>query len=284
MLTHGEIPEADAASFRLLRPRLFGIACRVRDSAAEADDVVQDTWIRWQRTDRSQVRDPTGFLVTATTRLALTAGGSARARHETSFGPRLVEPVADGADPARDAEQREALELAVRTLLETLPATEGAIYVLREAFDYPYRQIAQLLAPERGERPTARRSRPPPPRSSSARAAPAGVGDDPVRREIDDRPRGVAQAVRQQRQVMTAVPAEVVDEQVRRRHDRDDEPEDERDRQQGHDDDDGQDRQRRAHQEPEEHDGRRLDAAERVGGGDACQRGVRLEPLGGRGR
>jgi RNA polymerase sigma-70 factor (ECF subfamily) len=133
MLTHGEIPEVDAESFHLLRPRLFGIACRVLDSAAEADDVVQDTWIRWQRTDRSQVRDPTGFLVTATTRLALTAGGSARARHETSFGPRLVEPVADGADPARDAEQRGALELAVRTLLETLPATEGGIYVLREA-------------------------------------------------------------------------------------------------------------------------------------------------------
>jgi RNA polymerase sigma-70 factor (ECF subfamily) len=76
MLTHGEIPEVDAASFHLLRPRLFGIACRVLDSAAEADDVVQDTWIRWQRTDRSQVRDPTGFLVTATTRLALTAGQS----------------------------------------------------------------------------------------------------------------------------------------------------------------------------------------------------------------
>jgi RNA polymerase sigma-70 factor (ECF subfamily) len=77
MLTHGEIPEADAASFHVLRPRLFGIACRVLDSAAEADDVVQDTW---QRTDRSQVRDSTGFLVTAITRLALAAGQPARAR------------------------------------------------------------------------------------------------------------------------------------------------------------------------------------------------------------
>jgi RNA polymerase sigma-70 factor, ECF subfamily len=92
------------------------------------------------------VRDPTGFLVAATTRLALTAGQSARARHETPLGPRLVEPVANGADPARGAEQREALELAVRTLLEKLSATERAVYVLREAFDYPYRQIAQLLA------------------------------------------------------------------------------------------------------------------------------------------
>jgi RNA polymerase sigma-70 factor, ECF subfamily len=80
MLTHGEIPEADAASFHVLRPRLFGIACRVLDSAAEAGDVVQDTWIRWQRTDRSQVRDSTGFLATAITRLALAAGQPARAR------------------------------------------------------------------------------------------------------------------------------------------------------------------------------------------------------------
>jgi RNA polymerase sigma-70 factor (ECF subfamily) len=80
MLTHGEIPEADAASFHVLRLRLFGIACRVLDSAAEADDVVQDTWIRWQRTDRSQVRDSTGFLATAITRLALAAGQPARAR------------------------------------------------------------------------------------------------------------------------------------------------------------------------------------------------------------
>jgi RNA polymerase sigma-70 factor (ECF subfamily) len=138
--------DADAASFHSLRPRLFGIASRVLGSAAEADDVVQDTWIRWQRTDRSQVRDPTGFLVTTTTRVALTAGRSARARHETPLGPRLVEPVAHGADPARGAEQQEALELAVRTLLEKLSATERAVYVLREAFDYPYRQIAQILA------------------------------------------------------------------------------------------------------------------------------------------
>jgi DNA-directed RNA polymerase specialized sigma24 family protein len=67
-------PTFDAASFHTLRPRLFGIACRVLGSAADADDVVQDTWIRWQGTDRSQIRDATGFLVTATTRLAMTVG------------------------------------------------------------------------------------------------------------------------------------------------------------------------------------------------------------------
>ena len=140
------VSTADAASFNCLRPRLFGIACRVLGSASEADDVVQDTWIRWQGTDRSKVRDPTGFLVTATTRLAITAGRSAHVRRETSVGAWPADAVDAGADPSLGAEQREALELAVRTLLEKLSAPERAVYLLREVFDYPYRQIAELLA------------------------------------------------------------------------------------------------------------------------------------------
>ena len=140
------VSTADAASFDRLRPRLFGIACRVLGSATEADDVVQDTWIRWQGTDRSQVRDPTGFLVTATTRLAITAGQSAHVRRETSVGAWPAEAVDAGADPSLGAEQREALELAVRTLLEKLSPSERAVYLLREVFDYPYRQIAEVLA------------------------------------------------------------------------------------------------------------------------------------------
>lgn len=142
----GELSDADAASFHTVRPRLFGIAYRVLGSATEADDVVQDTWIRWQGTDRSKVRDAAAFLATTTTRLAINVGQSARARHETSIGPQPVEPIDSGADPSLGAEQREALELAVRALLEKLSATERAVYVLREVFDYPYRQIAQLLA------------------------------------------------------------------------------------------------------------------------------------------
>jgi RNA polymerase sigma factor (sigma-70 family) len=142
----GEVSDADAASFHTMRPRLFGIAYRVLGSATEADDVVQDTWIRWQGTDRSKVRDVAAFLATTTTRLAINVGQSARVRHEISIGPRPVEPVDIRADPSLGAEQREALELAVRTLLETLSPTERAVYVLREAFDYPYLQIAELLA------------------------------------------------------------------------------------------------------------------------------------------
>jgi len=135
-----------ADTFQAVRPRLFGIACRVLGSAAEADDVVQDTWARWQGTDRSAVRNSEAFLATATTRLAINVTQSARARRETYSGPWLPEPVDNRADPALQAEQREALELALRVLLERLSPTERAAYVLREAFDYPYREIAQLLA------------------------------------------------------------------------------------------------------------------------------------------
>jgi RNA polymerase sigma-70 factor, ECF subfamily len=139
------VSEADAESFADVRPRLFGIARRVLGNASDADDVVQDAWIRWQGTDRSQVRDPVGFLVTATARLALTAGQSAHARREIAIGPVLVDAVDLGADPSRAAEQGEALERALLALLETLSATERAVYILREAFDYPHRRIAEVL-------------------------------------------------------------------------------------------------------------------------------------------
>jgi RNA polymerase sigma-70 factor (ECF subfamily) len=142
----GRMSDADAASFHTMRPRLFGIAYRVLGCANEADDVVQDTWIRWQGTDRSKVRDATAFLAATATRLAINVGQSARARRETLSGPHAVEPVDSAADPSLGAEQREALEVAVRILLEKLSPTERAVYVLREAFDYPYRQIGEILA------------------------------------------------------------------------------------------------------------------------------------------
>lgn len=137
--------EPDAASFQVVRSRLFGIAYRVLGSANDADDVVQDAWIRWQGTDRGEIRDPAGFLITMTTRLALTVGQSARVRHEISSGPLELDAVDLGDDPARVAEQDEALERALLTLLQTLSAAERAAYVLREAFDYPHRRIAEVL-------------------------------------------------------------------------------------------------------------------------------------------
>lgn len=133
------------AEFLKVRPRLFGIAYRMLGSAAEAEDIVQDVWLRWQVADRSVVVDPPAFLATTTTRLAINFAQSARSRHEMYVGPWLPEPVDTSTDPHLGAERGQALELAVLLLLEKLSPTERAAYVLREAFDYPYRQIADIL-------------------------------------------------------------------------------------------------------------------------------------------
>jgi RNA polymerase sigma-70 factor, ECF subfamily len=140
------VSEVDTAVFRATRQRLFGIAYRVLRSPSDADDVVQETWIRWQGTDRSKVRDADAFLATTTMRLAINVTQSARARRETHIGPELVELVDPAADPLLEAERCDALERAVRTLVQKLSPAERAAYVLRESFDYPYRRISQVLA------------------------------------------------------------------------------------------------------------------------------------------
>lgn len=135
----------DLSVFFRVRPRLFGIAYRMLGSAAEADDVVQDVWLRWQSTNRSAVEDPPAYLATTATRLAINLIQSARLRRETYVGMWLPEPVDTTADPRLGAERAEALELAVLMLLEKLGPAERAAYVLREAFDYPYEHIAEVL-------------------------------------------------------------------------------------------------------------------------------------------
>jgi len=134
-----------AATFAELRPRLFGIAYRMLGSVADAEDVVQDAWIRWQEYDRSAVRDPAAFLATTTTRLAINELQSARVRREAYLGPWLPEPIDTGEDPELAAERDEALDFAVLRLLERLSPTERAAYVLREAFAYPYDRIAEIV-------------------------------------------------------------------------------------------------------------------------------------------
>ncbi|MCF3962707.1 RNA polymerase sigma-70 factor [Streptomyces fuscigenes] len=134
-----------AEDFLAARPRLFGIAYRILGSAVEAEDILQDAWVRWQNTDRTDVREPAAFLATITTRLAINLAQSARVRRESYVGPWLPEPVDTSADPQMGAERAEALEMAVLFLLEKLNPVERAAYVLREAFDYPYRQIADIL-------------------------------------------------------------------------------------------------------------------------------------------
>ncbi|HEX4092594.1 MAG TPA: RNA polymerase sigma-70 factor [Trebonia sp.] len=131
--------------FESLRPRLFGIAYRMLSSASEAEDLVQDVWLRWQTCDRSAVDNPAAFLATATTRMAINELQSARVRRETYIGPWLPEPVDTSADPYLGAERGEALEFATMMLMERLTPNERAAYVLREAFDYPYRRIADVV-------------------------------------------------------------------------------------------------------------------------------------------
>jgi RNA polymerase sigma-70 factor (TIGR02957 family) len=133
------------SAFAEVRPRLFGIAYRVLGSAAEAEDIVQDVWLRWQATDRSVVENPPAFLATTTTRMCINFAQSAQSRRETYVGSWLPEPVDTSSDPSLGAERGEALKLAVLILLEKLPPTERAAYVLREAFDYSYREIAEIL-------------------------------------------------------------------------------------------------------------------------------------------
>jgi RNA polymerase sigma-70 factor (ECF subfamily) len=139
------VSEADAVSFLDARPRLLRIARRVLINPADADDIVQDAWVRWQETDRDRVRDAAAFLTTTTTRLALNVGQSARMRRESPVGTWAADAVDPSADPCRAAEQGSELEVAVRMLLERLTPTERAVYILREAFEYPHRRIAEVL-------------------------------------------------------------------------------------------------------------------------------------------
>lgn len=133
------------AAFISVRPRLFGIAYRMLGNAAEAEDVVQDVWLRWQTADRDVVRDAAAFLATTTTRAAINVLQSARSRRETAADPCLPEPVDTRADPEQGVERGEGLKAGILLLLEKLSRTEQAAYILREAFDYTYRDIASVL-------------------------------------------------------------------------------------------------------------------------------------------
>jgi RNA polymerase sigma factor (sigma-70 family) len=142
-----EIGEHDdgLATFNAVCPRLFGIAYTVLGNTAEAEDILQDVWLRWQCTDRSVVENPPAFLATTTRRLCINLAQSAHRRRETYMDARLPEPVDTSTNPALGAERGEALRLAVMVLFEKLAATERAAYILHEAFDYSYRQIAEIL-------------------------------------------------------------------------------------------------------------------------------------------
>ena len=138
----------DVERFEQSRPRLEAIAYRLLGSAHEAQDLVQETFLRWQAVDVERVEVPEAWLTKVLTNLCLNQLTSARARRETYVGRWLPEPLLAGDSmlgPADTAEQREAVSYAVLTLMERLSPQERAVYVLREAFDYPHREIAEIL-------------------------------------------------------------------------------------------------------------------------------------------
>jgi RNA polymerase sigma-70 factor (ECF subfamily) len=137
-------PEDGLAAFLKVRSRLFGIAYRILGSTTEAEDIVQDVWVRWQTTDRRLVRDAAPFLATTAARLAINVMQSARSRRETS-AESLADPIDTSADPTAQAEQGETLKRGLLILLQKLSSTERAAYILREAFGYAYRDIANVL-------------------------------------------------------------------------------------------------------------------------------------------
>ena len=133
--------------FEIHRGRLFGIAYRMFGTVSDAEDVVQDVWLRWQGADRDAVVDPAAYLATIATRLSITELTSARARasREQYVGPWLPEPVDTSKDPLLGAERAEALSVAVLVLLEKLTPNERAAFVLHEAFAYPHSRIGEML-------------------------------------------------------------------------------------------------------------------------------------------
>jgi len=135
--------------FEALRPRLLGVAYRILGSMADAEDVLQDAWMRWSRTDAGSVANPEAYLVTVVGRRATDFLRAAKRRRETYTGPWLPEPVANEPDPALDpaaaAELADSLSMALLVVLETLSPLERAAFVLREVFDRPYPEVAATL-------------------------------------------------------------------------------------------------------------------------------------------
>ncbi|AXK87471.1 MULTISPECIES: RNA polymerase sigma-70 factor [Nocardia] len=132
--------------FQAHRPRLFALAYRMLGSATEAEDAVQETYLRWAGADRSQIRTPEAWLTTAVVNLCRTWLVSARARRESYVGPWLPEPVPTAElGPLETVELRESVSLALLTALERLNPLERAVFVLHAAFGYPHREIAEML-------------------------------------------------------------------------------------------------------------------------------------------
>ncbi|SHF53793.1 RNA polymerase sigma-70 factor [Streptoalloteichus hindustanus] len=143
------LPEHLVQVFGEHRNLLFSVAYRILGSAADAEDAVQDAWVKWSSADRSQVADPKAYLVRIVSNVAMDRLRSARSRRETYVGPWLPEPILTSADTAEDVAAADSVSMALLVVLETLSPLERAVFVLKEAFGFSYGEIADAV--ERSE-------------------------------------------------------------------------------------------------------------------------------------
>ncbi len=145
--------------FEAERPRLFGIAYRMLGTVTDADDIVQEAWIRWHRA--TDIANPQAWLTTVTTRLAIDRLRSAQRRREAYVGPWLPEPlITDREDPAHIVELNDSLTLGFLTVLDRLDPVDRAVFLLREVFGVPYDEVARVVnRSEENCRQIARRAR-----------------------------------------------------------------------------------------------------------------------------
>ncbi|MDL4816659.1 RNA polymerase sigma-70 factor [Actinomadura opuntiae] len=149
--TAGQSARGDAATeaFVVHRNLLFTVAYEMLGSAADAEDVLQETWLRWTGVDLGAVRDQRAYLVRITTRQALGRLRTLRRRKESYVGPWLPEPLLTSPDVAEDVELADSVSMAMLLVLETLAPTERAVFVLREVFDLGYDEIAEAVGKNR---------------------------------------------------------------------------------------------------------------------------------------
>jgi RNA polymerase sigma-70 factor (ECF subfamily) len=144
--------DADTKQFETYRPLMFSIAYRMLGSATEAEDIVQEAYLRYQGADTAEIASHKAFLSTVVTRLCLNHLQSAQTQRETYIGPWLPEPLLTADDepsiPARQAELHDSISMAFLALLEQLTPLERAVFLLREVFDYEYSEIAEMIDKE----------------------------------------------------------------------------------------------------------------------------------------
>jgi RNA polymerase sigma factor (sigma-70 family) len=162
-MTHSLPPADEPDTTRVFedhRDLLIGVAYRILGRVTDAEDVVQEAWLRWSNSRLPDVEDPRAFLVRMTTRLAIDQLRRAKARRESYVGPWLPEPVLTSHDVAEDVALAESILMAMLVVLETLSPLERAVFVLREAFGMPHSEIAEVLGRrEEAVRQLARRAR-----------------------------------------------------------------------------------------------------------------------------